>query len=361
MRDTLRDEVVAVTSDLIRFSSTDTQIAQIKAAMDYIAQYVDAIPNVYVDYSERNNKPAIVATLHNTRTPRIMLNGHLDVVPAKASQFEPVVLDGRIYGRASLDMKGSVAVLLHLLKAWAAHDSRPDVGIQFVSDEEIGGEDGTGRLLEEGWRCGCFIALEPTDLRICYEQKGILWIKVKLSGASAHGSTPWEGRNPLMILSAGLDTLQRRFPIPQREKWRTTVTPTYVKSDSRAINQIPSKVLLKLDIRYIPDDSPSHIMEAVQACFPGAEIAALKTAPPLATSPDTPLVQELGEAVKRVTQQTPTLYREHYGSDARFYSAEGIPSVCFGPSGTGMHGEEEWVDIESLIQVYDVLWDFVTL
>ncbi len=360
MRDTLRDELVAVTSDLIRFSSTDTQIAHIKAAMDYVAQYVDAIPDLYVDYSERNNKPAIVVTLHDTRTPRIMLNGHLDVVPAKVGQFEPVVLDGRIYGRASLDMKGSVAVLLHLLKTWAAHDSRPNIGIQFVSDEEIGGEDGTGRLLEEGWRCGCFVSLEPTDLGICYEQKGILWVKVKLSGVSAHGATPWEGRNPLTILSAGLDTLQCRFPLPHREKWRTTVTPTSVKSDSRAINQISSKVLLNLDIRYIPDDSPTQIMEAVQTCFPGAEIAILKRAPPLATSPETPMVQELGEAVKRVTRQAAVLYREHYGSDARFYSAAGIPAVCFGPSGAGMHGEEEWVSIESLVQVHDVLWNFVS-
>src|SRR5215475_1650607 len=90
------------------------------------------------------------------------------------------VRGGRIYGRGSQDMKGSGAVLLRLLKDLAALDVPPDVGFMFVSDEEIGGANGTGILLEQGWRCGFFLAAEPTDLDICFEQKGAMWVEVHL-------------------------------------------------------------------------------------------------------------------------------------------------------------------------------------
>jgi succinyl-diaminopimelate desuccinylase len=270
------------------------------------------------------------------------------------------VQENRIYGRASLDMKGSVAVLLRLMRDLAAQDPRPDVGIQIVGDEEIGGEDGTRRLLQEGWTCRFFLSAEPTNLRICYQQKGIMWLKLVMKGNPTHGSRPWEGHNPLWTLGNGLEALARRFPVPTSEAWCTTATPTVVQAGGKSVNQIPDQVILKLDIRYIPDDAPDQVIAAIAACFPHTSMDILKLAPPLATDPDDPYVKRLAQSLERVQDSPAVLYREHFGSDARFYSEQGIPAVCFGPDGMGMHADDEWVDSDSLLQVYQVLRDVVS-
>ncbi len=359
MTSMLRDELVALTSDLIRFRSTADRPDQLAAVMDYVARYLESIPGLCIHRSVSNDKPAIVATLYETHTPALMLNGHLDVVMARPEQFEPEVRNGRIYGRASQDMKGSVAVLLRLLKDLAGREVRPDLGVQFVADEEIGGEHGTRRLLAEGWRCACFIALEPTDMGICHAHKGALWIDVQLPGVPAHGSLPWKGRNPILAFYAGLETLLRRFPPVENAAWCTTVTPTMIQTGAGAPNQIPSVLQFTLDVRHIPTDSSEMILDQVRSAFPTANYVKYRYATPLATSPDEPAIQRLAEVNRQVRGQATRFYSEHYSTDARFYGAAGIPAVCFGPVGAGLHSDEEWVEIASLTQLYEVLWRYI--
>ncbi len=359
MTSMLRDELVALTSDMMRFRSTADRPDQLAAVMDYVARYLETIPGLCIHRSVSNDKPAIVATLHETHAPALMLNGHLDVVVGRPEQFEPEVRDGRIYGRASQDMKGSVAVLLRLLKDLAAHEVRPDLGVQFVADEEIGGEHGTGRLLAEGWRCACFIVLEPTDMGICHAHKGALWVEMQLPGVPAHGSRPWAGQNPILAFYAGLETLLQRFPLLEDAAWRTTVTPTMIQTGDGSPNQIPPVLQFTLDVRHIPTDSSEMILDQVRSAFPTADYVKCRYAPPLATSPDEPAIQRLAEMNRQVRGQATRFYSEHYSTDARFYGAAGIPAVCFGPVGAGLHSDEEWVEIDSLTQLYEVLWRYI--
>ncbi len=359
MPDALRDHLVDLTCNLIRFRSTADQPDQLAAAIEYAADYLGQTPGLFFHRSEEAGTPALVVTMHDTREPALLLNGHLDVVPARPEQFEPQVRGGRIYGRASQDMKGSVAVLLRLLKDLAAQEPRPDVGVQFVSDEEIGGKNGTGRLAAEGWRCGFFLAAEPTDMGICHEQKGGIWMKLHLPGASAHASRPWDGQNPFYALTEGIAALQQRFPLPGGDEWKTTVVPTEIVCEDSAHNRIPDALTLTLDIRRIAHDTPETVLSAVQECFPTATIVSRSDVPPLQTRPDDANVQKLSEAIASVLGQSPTVYREHFASDARYYTELGIPAVCFGPVGQGLHSEEEWVDIDSLVQLYDVLRAFI--
>jgi succinyl-diaminopimelate desuccinylase len=355
MPDILRDELVRLTCDMIRFQSTADRPDQLHAVVDYLDHYLSAVPDIFVQRSTSNGKPAIVATLHDTRTPALLLNGHVDVVMGQPAQFDPQIRDGRIYGRGSQDMKGSVAVLLRLLKDLAARDTRPDVGFQFVSDEEIGGAHGTERLFNEGWRCDYFIAAEPTDMDICNEHKGALWVELRLPGMSAHGSRPWEGRNPILALHRGLDTLFGHFPPLEQATWRTTITPTAIQAGIGSPNQVPPELQLTLDVRHIPADQPDDILAVVHTCFPEAEEIKCRRAAPLATSPENAHVRRLAAISTRIRNQETRFYSEHFSTDARFYSAAGIPAVCFGPVGAGLHSPEEWVVIDSLVQMYDVL------
>jgi succinyl-diaminopimelate desuccinylase len=355
MSDDLRDDLVQRTCDLVRFASTADQPGQVAACAAYIRDMLDTIPGLFIEQTEREGRPSIVATLRDTRTPTLMLNGHFDVVAAAPELFEPRVQGGRIYGRGTQDMKGSVAVLLRLLKDLAALSPRPDVGVQFVGDEETGGEHGTGRLITEGWLCDFFVAAEPTAFRICYEQKGSIWITLRLPGVSAHGSHPWEGENPIFSLGTGLQAVSHHFPIPRSsDEWRTTATPTVVSTPNKTFNRVPNEVMLSFDIRHIAEDMPDEIVKHICTCFPNAEIVKYGDNAPMITDPDAPGVRGLAAAVQQVCGYEATLYRESYGSDARFYTHRSIPAVCFGPVGGGLHSDEEWVEIASLVDLYRI-------
>jgi succinyl-diaminopimelate desuccinylase len=361
MPDALRDELVALTCDLVRYESVAERPDQLEAVIDYAAAYLANIAGLFVERSSAKGKPALVVTLRDTREPALMLNGHLDVVVGRPAQFTPTVRDGRIYGRGSQDMKGSCAVMLRLIRDLAALPERPDVGFQFVTDEEIGGYNGTGRLFAEGWRCGFMLCLEPTDMGVLYEHKGAMWVDLRIPGTPSHGSRPWEGHNPVGDLAQGLAAISARFPVPPGpEAWRTTVTPTNIRVGAGSRNQVPPEAVVTFDIRYIPDDTPEAIQAALTASFPTAEVLVSASGPGLRTDPEHPEVCRVADLLAARLGTTPRFYREHFATDARFYTYAGIPAICVGPVGAGLHSDEEWVSIASLVDLYHVCHTYAT-
>lgn len=360
MSDVLRDELVALTCDLVRFESVADRPEQLEAVIDYAAAYLAGVPGLFVERSAAAGKPALVVTLRDTREPALMLNGHLDVVVGLPRQFAPEVRDGRIYGRGSQDMKGSCAVMLHLVKDLAALPERPDVGFQFVTDEEIGGAEGTGRLLSEGWRCGFMLCLEPTDMGVLFEHKGAMWVELRLPGRAAHGSRPWDGHNPVADLARGLAALEERFPVPAGpDSWQTTVTPTMVQAGAGSRNQVPPAAGITFDIRYVAGDTPERIQAALAECFPTAELSVGACGPGLHTDPEHPEVCRVADVLTARLGRAPRFYREHFATDARYYTSAGIPAVCLGPVGAGLHSDEEWVSVESLADLHAALTDYI--
>lgn len=359
MSDDLHGELVRLTCDLIRIESVASRPEDLVAAIDYVADYLAPIPGIFVERSLVGEKPALVATLHNTRVPDLMFNGHVDVVVGQPTQFLPEVRDGRIYGRGAQDMKGSIAVMLRLLRDLATRDPRPNVGFQFVSDEEIGGGVGTKRLLDEGWGCTFMICLEPTDLDILYEHKGGMWVDLRIPGKSAHGSRPWAGFNPVYPMVAGLAALERRFPNPDAELWRTTITPTVIQVGAGSNNQIPGEARITFDCRFTAEESPESIEAILRECFPSAEVLETRPGMRLRTDPNHPAVQHLAGVIASHRGQPVRFYQEHFATDARYYSQIGIPAICLGPVGAGLHADVEWVDVASLSTLYQILVDVI--
>jgi succinyl-diaminopimelate desuccinylase len=295
-----------------------------------------------------------VAAFDATPQKSLILNAHVDVVPGRAEQFRPFEQQGRIYGRGAQDMKGAAAAMLLVLKDLALAGQHPSVSWQFVTDEEIGGDDGTGYLFRNGYTGDFFLAGEPTDLEIVNRAKGILWITVQQTGNPAHGSRPWDGSNPIVPLADGISRLLERYPIPAEPVWRTTVTPAAIHGGD-AHNRVPADCLLKLDIRRVPDEAAEEIMDFVRVCFPGAAVDILHNGSVLDTRPDDPHVTRLRSIVAAAGAGKADFRDEHFGSDARFYSEAQLPAVCFGPAGAGLHSHEEWVDIASLERFYQIV------
>jgi succinyl-diaminopimelate desuccinylase len=355
----LRDALVQMTTDLVRLPSTLDRPDQLQATIDYATQALSGLPRGALYHHTSDNKPSLVYSLRGNKHAKLVLNAHLDVVPARPTQFEPEFRDGRMYGRGTQDMKGAGAVLLRLAQDLAQQADPPDVNFQFVTDEEIGGMHGTNLLLNLGYTCDFFITAEPTDLNICYMHKGAAPIKVTIHGVPAHGSRPWDGRNPIHTLRDGLIALEKVYPTPDEEAFVTTVVPTIING-GEAGNRIMEDLVLRLDIRRIPTESAAEVLAKVKTCFPEhATVELMGDGVPLDTNPEHPAVQQLAQIVRDTTGRPAHFYREHFGTDARFYSSQGIAAVCCGPVGAGLHSDNEWADIDGFVETYKVFAELV--
>ncbi len=332
----IREELARLTMDLVAIPSVTEDAGGRAAVIDYIERFCTAIEGVSVARFESHGIPSLVASLGHERRTALILNAHVDVVPALPEQFRPREEGGRIYGRGAQDMKAAAAAMLLVLKTLAQAGEQPSVQWQFVTDEEVGGEHGTGHLFAQGYTGDFFLAGEPTDLEIVNRAKGILWVNVQQPGNPAHGSRPWDGLNPIAPLAAGLTRLLERYPIPDAPIWRTTVTPASIHGGD-AQNRVPPDCMLKLDVRRIPDEDPDAILAYLRECFPDATVEVVHNGAALQTAEAVPHVRRLYDIIAGTVDTPPAFRSEHFGSDARFFSQAGIPAVCFGPIGAGLH------------------------
>ncbi|MFG1687685.1 M20 family metallopeptidase [Nonomuraea sp. NPDC049269] len=132
--------------------------------------------------------------------PCMVLNGHLDVVPAGDEQawthppYAGVRADGRVYGRGSVDMKGGIAAGLYALAALEDLGVEPniDVAIELVVAEETTGVGTRAAALEVPDPVAALI-LEPTGGAIVPISTSLQFFTVEVTGRSAHTSAPWRG------------------------------------------------------------------------------------------------------------------------------------------------------------------------
>lgn len=312
-----------------------------------------------------NGLPVLLAEVGPADAPSVIFHGHLDVVPAHPDQFDPRVDGDRLLGRGSYDMKGALGAMMCALHDAAGQD-RIRVQLVCVPDEES--EDVEDRSIDAllsglgGELRGEFaITGEPTNLHIGVEAKGVLALRLELSGVAAHGSTPWLGDNA--ILKAH-DAFRRIETLPfSRESSelfdRPSINLARIEGGD-AFNKVPDRCLIDVDIRYLPEQSPEQILEQIGA------IADLRVARhfihrPATVSRRDPYVLALCEAVERSVEGEVWSVGRDGASDALSFLQAGIPAVEFGPVGAGHHGPEEWVSIGSLGGYRRALGDFVNM
>ena len=141
--------------------------------------------------------------------PTIVLEGHIDVVPAHAEQFEPRLEGDRLYGRGAYDMKGALAAMMVVTAAMRDQDGvRVRLGIVGDEESEEGDERGCDHLVDSGFIGDFAITGEPTDLHIGVEAKGVLALRLEVGGgpptAPPRGSatTPSSTRSTFSAVSS---------------------------------------------------------------------------------------------------------------------------------------------------------------
>jgi succinyl-diaminopimelate desuccinylase len=350
LNDELKQEILDLAMSAIRFKTTADLPDGRLACLYHFLDYFKGTPLV-IEKREYGGVPSAVIKPRGVEHPSVILCGHLDVVPGDEAQFEPFLSGDRLYGRGALDMKGSLAAVAAVFKATAADP--PPWWLVIVTDEEVGGENGAGRLAAEGWPADLFLAAEPSDLTLSLQSKGALRLEIVHHGRKAHASMPWQGDSSVeRMLSVG-GKIRGVIPEVRAEAWETTASLTIIQGGT-VINQVPDECRLSVDIRYVPGDDPERITADLKKAMPGFEVNVLNTFPPMVCREDAPLVASLRETFRRTTGREAVIGREHGATDARYFS-DRMDALIFGPAGEDLHGPSEWVSVGSLMTCAEVL------
>jgi len=291
---------------------------------------------------------------------KIVFHGHLDVVPGRADQFEPRTDGDLLFGRGAYDMKGALgAMMLAICELSANPPDGATVEFVMVPDEERAqpGVNASEMLVADGLRADMVICGEPTDMLVGVQAKGVLILEVEVEGRAAHGSTPWLGDNAIL---RALEVYRRIESLP----FTNASTPLFARpsvnlgriSGGDAVNKVPDRCHMDVDIRYLPGQDPDEILRQVRDAGP-SEVAVSIARPPADTDPDHPLVTALIGAASSYDDCTTSIGRNG-ASDAVAFLAVGVPAVEFGPRGAGHHGPDEHVDLPSLATYRRTLVDF---
>jgi succinyl-diaminopimelate desuccinylase len=343
-----------------RLITYDTSSADgLRAAAGFVKGWLEA-REIDVDDRQHDDMPVLLADVGAKEGPTVILHGHLDVVPAHPEQFEPRIEGDRLIGRGAYDMKGALAAMMFAVRDAAAQDH---VRVRFVCVPDEESEEvekrSTDALVADGVVADFAVTGEPTDLHIGVEAKGVLALRLEVTGRSAHGSTPWLGDN---AIHKGVDAFRRIETLPfSRESSelfdRPSINLARVQAGD-AFNKVPDLCVMDVDIRFLPNQDPGDILAQIRT-IPDLQITRSFLREPAIVSRQNPYVLALRDAVGRSIDDEALSIGRDGASDAISYLRAGVPAVEFGPVGAGHHGPDEWVSIASLARYRQALGDFI--
>lgn len=353
------NKIVSLTEKFVSIESIPENTEALESILELA---LSALKGYTIERFENNGVKSVLIYNSQKRPKKfkIILNGHLDVIPGKEYQYLPKIKNNRLYGVGAMDMKASVACLIIAFKEVAKSINYP-LGLQLVTDEESGGFNGTKHQIDKGVRADFVIAGESTNLHIANKAKGILWAKISAKGKTAHGAYPWKGENAIWKMNEFLNLLEKKYPVLNEEKWVTTVSLSRIETSNKTFNKIPDDCAVWLDTRYIPQDSDTIVSNIKELLPKGFTLEIVVKEPALFVDENNQYLKILREIDERVAKKKVSLYGAQGSSDARHFAMMNCDGIEFGPIGGGIGSDNEWVDIKSLGVYFRILKDFLLL
>lgn len=337
-------------------------------------------------------RPNILAYYYGEKgeeSPRLWILTHLDVVPpgdlskwTETKPFEPVIKDGKVYGRGSEDNGQSMVASLYAVKAMMNLGIRPKrtIILAFVSDEETGSKYGIDWLMREHpelFRKDDLVLVpdggneEGTFIEIA--EKSILWMRFKVKGKQVHASMPDKGLNAHRValeLALEVDKLLHEKYSERDELFEppeSTFEPTMVKNPSESPNIIPGEHEIVFDCRILPkysvDDVLSDVKEIAKRIeekykkeingeiLPKIELEIIQMfKAPAPTPEDSELVKLLKDAIKKLRGKEAKVGGIGGGTFAAYFRKLGIPAVVWATLDETAHQPNEYAKIENIVE-----------
>jgi acetylornithine deacetylase/succinyl-diaminopimelate desuccinylase-like protein len=332
---------------------------------------------LHVELRGSEERPVVVSTLNLEAAPFLAFNGHLDTVPIADAgawtkdPYDPVLEEGRLYGRGSCDMKASCGVIIHVLEILDKLGVDLAVGAQLVPDEERGGVYGTRLLIREmnrgELRRPDYVVIgEKSDLKVRIAERGILRYDVRFKGRATHTcNARVDGVNAIAKASKAVLALERHIDKYHPYVGHPVLSVNAIQAGT-VINQVPAECVIGVDHRPIIGETAETVIAEAKQILEEAgrgdpewswelesnrdEDGKYIYSPPNHTAPETELGRAFFRAVPAALDREPELFVEWAGgTDGRFYRYAGIQTIGFGPSGKHAHGPDEFVYVESLV------------
>ncbi len=357
--------VIDIAKELIAFDTSGPPTKEQPCAQ-WIKDFLEDIgfeAELQVVEKDRAN---VIGKIGRGKGPGLVLSGHMDVVLAGdpnlwkvTGPFEPVVKDGRLYGRGACDMKGPDACILQAVKELAKESYKRQLSVVFTAGEDTGGWYVT-KVIEENKITTADamygIIPEPSMMEIIPIHKGSGGAEVLIHGRAAHSSKPELGINAnqkaadylyaLRGLQSKLDETRHPLLGP------TTVECTMMNGGFKS-NIIPDQARLTLNFRLIPEHKDPEVsrkwFEDIIASLSSkdpefkAELTRHGASEPLNVPLDSRIVAILRDILGTRIVGAP------YYTEAVNYTKAGIPTVICGPGSIDQaHTPDEYVSLEQL-------------
>ena len=311
----------------------------------------------------------VVGVVHATGARRgsrdgLMFNSHMDTVPVEnmsIDPFDPVVREGRVYGRGACDAKGPIAAMLAAVTAYAERGERPaTVVFAAMADEELS-FSGSWKLIEREWPVSACVVGEPTRLSLIVAHKGVARWRVRVKGVSAHGATPHLGRSAIYDgarLLLALEAYAQELSALEPHALLGCPTLNVGRAEGgQSVNVVPDLCVFEMERRLLPGEDgrgavgecEARVRELVGggAEFEFEEPHVLD--PALDTPPEAEVARAVGEAHRAEFGSACEVGGAHYGTDASKLSRAGIETVVCGPGDVAQaHTKDEYVEVEQL-------------
>ncbi len=385
--------VVALCSDLIAQKSLS---GGEEGAARVMAEYASAIPGARVRTDELGN--CLVTLAGGRPGKRVLFDAHLDTVPADPAQwrtdpFTAVVsaAEGRLYGRGSSDMKGSLAAMLVALNEFARRHGADFPGTVVVAGvvyEELF-EGIASRAVSAAVKPDIVVIGEATELNLNTGQRGRAEVVLETFGRNAHSSNPGKGHNAVYDMVTAVDRIRRIAPEAHPALGAGILELTDITSSPYpGASVVPDRCRVTFDRRLLPDETAESVLEPLKAilddlhradpefraavsfareelrCYTSASIGGERFFPAWLYASGEPFVQA-ALAGLRGTGQDPAISAYSFCTNGSHYAGEaGIPTLGYGPSRENLaHVVDEYVELRELdgaVDGYGALMEALT-
>jgi acetylornithine deacetylase len=368
--------ITATLTDLVRTKSinpafADGEPSDERAIATRVGTMMRALGMEIAEYEPEPGRVSVVGRLRGTGGGRsLLLYGHIDTVGVSAmpEPFSAAVRDGKLFGRGSYDMKGGVTACLATVKAIrdAGVSLRGDVLIACVADEEVA-SIGMAEVLKHV-RADAAVVTEATELRVCLAHRGFSWIEVETLGIAAHGSRFDLGVDANMRMGrflARLDGLEQE--LRSRQPHALVGPPSLhaaVLRGGTGTSTYADHCRLEIERRTVPGETETQVLSEIRKITDTlaaedstfrANVRPMLTRGSFEVDRNAPIVHAVLGAATHVLGAPPAVIGEPYWMDAALLADVGIDTVVIGPSGAGAHALEEWVDLDSIAKLTDIL------
>jgi len=372
-----KDAILAFSQDLIRIASENPPGNYYRECTDRIRLELDRLGLAYQleEVTGFHNNPRYnILSFHGNGKPTLYFHGHYDVVPAQSrEQFNPVVQDGRLYGRGSTDMKAGLAAMIYaayLLKELKV-PLNGRVGLCLVADEETGGQGGSAYLDRIGLLGQDAVAMltpEPTSGVIWNANRGAITLQITVKGKSAHVGLQHQGINAfeqmlevaraLQVLKKEVEVRRTGYHILPEEASRSILMLGGRVEGGTNFNVVPDLCTFTVDRRFNPEEDLETEKARLFALFDQVrqqgielEVEVLQEGSSCGVASGHPTALALAETIETVTGKRPALEMCPGLLEIRWYAQKGIPAFAYGPGLLEVaHGPNEFIEIEPIYQ-----------